>query len=84
MQCASHCFCQVLESFFCYVWILSCDGFPLLVPGLGLAAPRVAAAGVLGIQGIKPGVAQLNRCKAVLQWLSCPSQPSLADRAMPL
>lgn len=51
MQCASHWFCPVLESYFCYVWTLSCDGFPLLVPGLGLAAPRVAAAGVLDIQG---------------------------------
>lgn len=32
-------------------WILSCDGFPLLVQGLGLAAPYVAAASVLDIQG---------------------------------
>lgn len=37
MQCASPWFGQVLESYFCYVWILSCDSFPLLAPGLGLA-----------------------------------------------
>lgn len=37
-----------------------------------------------GHSGLKPGAAQLSQCEAVLQRLSCPSQPGLADRAVPL
>lgn len=78
-------FCQMLESDFCYVGSSVVMDFLCWYKGLAwLGCTICCSCQCAGYSGLKPGAAQLNQCKAVLQQLSCPSQSSLADRAMPL